>query len=101
MQTTKNRPGFFLPEKRKPSRKTVSKPTLNEQKKIKLFMSTTPIKVCGICWKEDDTNTEMEVNWIACDNCGLWIHVAYKQSHSANDNGTLLCDTCTQQIAQL
>ena len=62
---------FSTRKKRKPSLKTVSKPTLNGQKKIKLFMSTTPIKVCGICWKEDDTNTEVEVNWIACDNCGL------------------------------
>ena len=86
----KNRPGFSLPKKRKPSCKTVSKPTASEQKKMKLFMGTTSIKVCGICC---DTSTEMEVNWIACDNCGLWIHVACKQSQSENDD-TFLCNNC-------
>ena len=77
-------------------------PTASEQKKMKLCMSTTPIKVCGICWKEDDTSTRVEINWIACDNCGLWIHVACKPPHDANNDETFLCDsciTCMQSIA--
>ena len=46
----------------------------SEHKKMELFMSTAPIKVCGVCWKEDDTlatGTEVEVKWTSCDNCGF------------------------------
>ena len=86
---------FSTKKKRKPTRRTVSKPTTSEHKKMKLFMRTTPIKVCGICWKEDDTSTEVEINWVSCDNCGLWTHVTCLPPHRTNNDDIFLCDSCT------
>ena len=48
---------FSTKKKRKSTRKTLSKSTTSQHKKMKLFMSTTPTKVCGVCWKEDDTSS--------------------------------------------
>ena len=31
--------------------------------------------------EEDDTNTEVEVNWIACGNCGQWCSYTGAMAH--------------------
>ena len=56
-------------------------------------MNTNRIKVCGACWKEDNTGTAVEVSLISCDNCGLWIHVTCIPSHRTNNDDTFLCDS--------
>ena len=52
----KNKEGFF-PQRRK--RKGKTKPSNEEVNKAKKKMAKTNVKVCGICWKED--NHELNV----------------------------------------
>ena len=37
-------------------------------------MTKTNVKVCGICWKEDDKSDSDKIMWAECESCGLWIH---------------------------
>ena len=43
-------------------------------------MAKTNVKVCGICWKEDDHELNVKdknnITWIKCDSCGIWIHLS-------------------------
>ena len=63
------------------------KPTSEEIKRIKLDFSSTPIKNCSICLREDppsdatnhntdDSDDESNVvDWAACSQCTLWFHI--------------------------
>ena len=33
-------------------------------------------EVCGICMKQDDNCDGVEVEWMECTKCKLWVHAA-------------------------
>ena len=71
-----------------------AKPSIEEQRKIEKMMFKTNVKVCGVCWKEDDEDTNGEqILWIQCDSCGLWSHISCCDSTIENEN--FLCKSCT------
>ena len=52
-----------------------SKPTAEEQVSISNELATIEVKFCGICFKEDDGNSECDFNeWVECCGCDIWIH---------------------------
>ena len=83
---------FFSTKKRgKKRQKSIRKPTMEEQKRAKVNLSSTEVKVCGICWNTDDSDTAPEVSWIACDQCGYWVHSTCIEGESVNGYICLNC----------
>ena len=65
-------PRFFSTKKKKETtKKHWAKPTMDEQEKAKSKMINTDIKVCGICWRDEDNTHDVYIPWIECDYCGL------------------------------
>lgn len=67
---------FYSTRKKKASTSSRwSKPTVQEQVSISNELSTIEVKFCGICFKEDDGNSECDFNeWVECCGCDIWIH---------------------------
>ena len=68
----------------------LSKPTLQQMIESKKELLKKPVKLCGICLKEDDHlwGTPV-VNWIECSKCKMWIHVTCCK-------GNKTCSFCNQ-----
>jgi len=71
------------------------KPTLDETLNTLTQLNSTEVKVCGICWKEDDIEIEegSEVYWISCSKCDIWIHNSCTQTELWQDNN-YICKNC-------
>lgn len=69
------------------------KPTPSETSKSLTQLNSTEVKVCGICWKEDDNEEGSEVDWIACSKCNIWIHNSCSITDSWQDN-EYICNHC-------
>ena len=52
----------------------INKPTGNELEKCREELSSAVVKVCGICFKEDDKDNSDTIDWVKCFNCDIWIH---------------------------
>ena len=70
-----------------------------EIKRIKLDMSSTPIRTCASCYREEpplplyqDSSTDV-IEWIECSNCPLWFHQLGVKD-SLHCYGELLCHIC-------
>ena len=69
-----------------------AKPTIEEQNIVREKMENTQVEVCGICMKQDDNRDGVEVEWIECTKCKLWVHAAcISDSYDKND---YLCWNC-------
>ena len=86
---------FSTQRKRKTSNSRLAKPTSEEEEKCVKRMRNMDIKVCGICWKEEDMLSLEEIHWIACENCGLWLHLSCCDGSSNNEDG-FICKNCQQ-----
>ena len=78
---------------------SMSKPTNEEIKRIKLDMSSTLIRTCASCYREEpplplhqDSSTDV-IEWIECSNCPLWFHQLCVKD-SLHCNGELMCHIC-------
>ena len=69
------------------------KPTLGETSNALTQLNSTEVRVCGICWKEDDTEEGCEVYWISCSKCDIWIHNSCTQTELWQDN-YYICNNC-------
>lgn len=71
-----------------------AKPTPIKEAKANKKLATTPVKVCSVCWKEDDHETEDEVSWIQCNSCQVWIHISCATAPPENTTDTFICNIC-------
>ena len=82
---------FFSTKKKRNTRKRWAKPTRDEEETTKTKMAKTAIKVCGVCWQEDDKKNSEHISWIECEICGLWVH---ESCHGDQNNDTYICSSC-------
>ena len=88
-------------KKRESGTQTISKPSPQEVDACIHAMSTSQqeVKVCGICFKEDDKGSNTEtVHWIQCLKCSLWLHLNCASSpgtSSDNMNSIFICHFCS------
>jgi hypothetical protein len=70
-----------------------AKPSNEEAAKCKEILENVEIRLCAVCFKEDDTApTQNQVEWVQCSSCNVWIHVSCIQ-HSV-DLSNYICDLC-------
>ena len=60
-------------KKRKVESKTFNKPSASE---LSIYQENLvkAEEVCGVCFKQDDDDTQENINWICCNRCHMWIH---------------------------
>ena len=78
-------------------RKIVSrwaKPTEAEVEECRENLMDIEVKVCGICYKEDDSSTCSQVHWMQCGSCFLWVHEHCISRVQSNDSG-YKCGYCS------
>ena len=87
----------FTSTKKKSTTQTqpsLAKPTNTEMEGCRTTLADTAIKVCAICFKEDDHSDQSEmVEWMQCLQCCTWVHI----SCIASTDQTLsdyTCDLC-------
>ena len=57
-------------------------------------MDETLVRICAHCWNEDDSgNVDNEVEWIACEMCGVWNHI--KCVSNDGNSSTYYCNRCS------
>ena len=66
---------FYATKKKRPkSQNSSPKPTSDEAQSSRLLLADVEVLVCGICFKEDDNAVDDLVEWIECENCGMWAY---------------------------
>jgi len=85
-----------IPQSKSKKQKSVrwSKPTLSEASDALTELNSTEVKVCGICWKEEDDEVNSEVNWVACSQCEVWVHISCTSVSLWQDND-YICRCCS------
>ena len=43
------------------------------------------MKVCGICWQEQDKETNERISWVEYEVCSLWVHESCRGGNHDND----------------
>lgn len=68
---------FFKIRRVRPPASGLSKGTREDIKKSKETLANTDVKVCAICFNEDDATSSSQhlVEWEQCLGCDIWIHV--------------------------
>ena len=73
--TDNEKQSFYATKKKRPkSQNSCPKPTSDEAQSSRLLLADVEVLVCGICFKEDDNAVDDLVEWIECENCGMWAH---------------------------
>ena len=54
----------------------MSQPTHHDTINSVKALSNTHPKFCGICFSMEDKEKELEIQWLQCSSCDLWIHFA-------------------------
>lgn len=65
---------YSTTQKRCKMQNPIYKPTGNELERFREELSSTVIKVCGVCFKEDDKDISDTIDWVKCFNCDIWMH---------------------------
>jgi len=78
-------------KKRRTQKEGISKPSDDQLTKCLIELKHTQIRVCGLCLKENDTQSSQIQQWVQCDNCDIWYH----QSCVKTDlNDSFCCKYC-------
>ena len=74
----------------------LKKPTLEQMDSCVSEMSELEVKVCGICFMEDDKGICTEVPWFQCSFCSIWLHTACATLNNSIDlsQPKLCCSRC-------
>ena len=73
-------------KKRRTTKTRIAKPSPTKENEARGIMENTDVRVCGVCWKEEDRGNTENVLWIECDSCGLWLHVTCSDTHLTTCN---------------
>ena len=79
----------------------MAKPSRNEISQCKLDLNKVEIKVCAICFKENDSKTSDTVEWIECRKCRMWVHLFCLDKQNNSDISTTddyICQQCHLDI---
>lgn len=85
---------FHTTQRKRKSGSRWAKPTSEEVERSVEKMQKVDIKVCGVCWQEEDRSTleSEEIAWVACDKCSLWVHLSC--SGRSDIDGDFICKNC-------
>ena len=68
---------FFSTKKQRQTPPTLSKPSRQDSNLCKSKIAEEEPLFCSACFKENDSNhTNVEVSWIQCDICSMWLHLS-------------------------
>lgn len=76
---------------------SLTKPSASEIDTCKSKMMDIEIKVCAICFGEEDgKGSDETVLWIACTRCETWVHLACVAARPSTSScsGDYTCDNC-------
>ena len=62
-------------KKRLDSKRTISKPTITEAMQCEDELNCTETEICAVCFQQDDTLEDDNVQWISCKLCSVWVHL--------------------------
>ncbi len=82
---------FSTRKKRLDSIRTISKPTITEAMQCEDELNCTETGICAVCFQQDDTLEDDNVQWISCKLCSVWIHL---NCININDNNDYICSFC-------
>ena len=88
---------FYSTKKKRQLAPRWSKPSSNEYQAARKKICTADVKLCAVCWKEDDTNNSNEVLWIACTKCDLWMHKSCIKMPTI-ENNEFYCETANSHL---
>ncbi len=67
-------PKFFSTKQLKLSSTGLSKPSYQQKVVSKTTLLATDVRLCGICFQEDDNMDKDVVDCIQCSRCHVWLH---------------------------
>ena len=81
--------------KRTASQPKLSKPSLEQIVQCKTTLMNTEPKCCGVCMLEDESAIKKTVDWVQCDQCGVWMHTSCTNCpDTLADSKYFLCHFC-------
>jgi len=86
-------PRFYSTKNKKKPAVQWSKPSLQEQQETLEQLDSIDVKVCAVCWKQDDDGCESEVGWVECSKCKIWIHKACT-GNEVDEVESFYCSQC-------
>ena len=102
----RKRPANALPDKqfryesnkkKKPLSVGLCKPSHEEVQKSKQQLNEVDVKVCAICFKEDDNHCGNDIDWVQCFTCASWFHVSCSEMSQVVDLNEFICSVCSSQ----
>lgn len=72
----------------------MSKPDEQQRGKCIEQMDEIDIVVCGLCLREEDSNSQSLVKWIECELCGAWYH---ESCAGVNEEDAFICNICLEE----
>lgn len=82
---------FSTRKKRLNSSRTIRKPTITEVMQCEDELNCTETEICAVCFQQDDTLEDDNVQWISCKLCSVWVHL---NCINTNDNKDYICSFC-------
>ena len=86
---------FFPPKKQRQTPITLSKPSRQDSNRCKSKIAEEEPLFCGACFKENDsTHTNVEISWIQCDICSMWLHLSCTLPKLTHSPVSYTCHFC-------
>ena len=86
---------FHSTKKKRKQRECVSKPSDEKLSSCRKELHQTEITVCGICLKQNDTQSDQTLQWIQCDKCNMWFHQSCSKVNMRTTADDFCCKYCT------
>ncbi|XP_065071813.1 uncharacterized protein LOC135696369 [Rhopilema esculentum] len=88
----KQRKFYSTKQKATKKKRTLTKPSIEDTNNVKENLKQQEVRLCGICFRENDTTNEGMVEWVECASCEVWIHCACdKQNVNSEEYCCPLC----------
>ncbi len=71
--------------------RTISKHTNTEAMQCEDEWNCTETEIYVVCFQQDDTLEDDNVQWISCKLCSVWVHL---NCININDNNDYICSFC-------
>ena len=92
---SKKQPRFFSTKSKQPPKPGIKKPSIEEEQTAAKKLRYMEVKLCSVCWKEDDNSKSSDVLWVACKECELWVHIGCIKQRVVSPN-EYLCNQCNK-----